>query len=115
MPATDFALPEPELAKPAEMLRVESPAETRVFCVDLLRGVVMILMAVDHAHFFFRTANSVPEYLPDSSPAQFFTRWITHFCAPWFIFLAGTSAFLLRSAASPGPKSHDFCGLGGCG
>lgn len=67
---------------------------TRLASVDLLRGLVMVLMALDHAHFFFRTANSVPEYLPGSSASLFFTRWITHFCAPAFFFLAGAGAFL---------------------
>jgi len=51
-------------------------------------------MALDHSHFFFSSANSVPEYLPGSSVALFFTRWVTHFCAPAFFFLAGTGAFL---------------------
>lgn len=69
-------------------------ATTRLSSIDLLRGAVMVLMVLDHAHFYFARANSVPEYLPESSPALFFTRWITHFCAPAFFFLAGTGAFL---------------------
>lgn len=68
--------------------------KTRLASIDLLRGAVMILMALDHSHFFFCRAGSVPEYLPESSPALFFTRWITHFCAPAFFFLAGAGAFL---------------------
>jgi uncharacterized membrane protein len=54
----------------------------------------MVLMAIDHSHFFFAPGNSVPEFLPESSVALFFTRWITHFCAPAFFFLAGTSAYM---------------------
>lgn len=60
----------------------------RVVSVDILRGIVMVLMAVDHVRVF----SGLPAGGP--TPGIFFTRWITHFCAPWFIFLAGTSAFL---------------------
>ena len=56
--------------------------------VDVVRGVVTLLMAIDHV----RVYSGLPAGGP--APAIFFTRWITHFCAPAFIFLAGTSAFL---------------------
>ncbi len=56
--------------------------------VDVLRGAVMVLMAIDHV----RVYSGVPA--GGSDPGVFFTRWITHFCAPAFVFLAGTSAFL---------------------
>jgi uncharacterized membrane protein len=60
---------------------------TRVAAVDLIRGAVMILMAIDHVRVY--------SGLPAGGPTVgiFFTRWVTHFCAPAFIFLAGTSAF----------------------
>lgn len=60
---------------------------SRVASVDLIRGAVMILMAIDHV----RVYSGVPAGGP--TPGVFFTRWITHFCAPAFIFLAGTSIF----------------------
>jgi len=60
----------------------------RVASVDLIRGAVMILMAIDHV----RVYSGLPAGGP--TPGIFFTRWITHFCAPAFIFLAGTSAAL---------------------
>jgi uncharacterized membrane protein len=60
----------------------------RVASIDLVRGAVMILMAIDHV----RVYAAVPPGGP--TPGVFFTRWITHFCAPAFLFLAGTSAFL---------------------
>jgi len=63
-------------------------AKPRVASVDILRGMVMVLMAIDHVRVF----SGLPAGGP--SPGIFFTRWITHFCAPWFIFLAGSSAFL---------------------
>jgi uncharacterized membrane protein len=60
----------------------------RLASIDIVRGAVMVLMAIDHV----RVYSGVPAGGP--SPAVFFTRWVTHFCAPAFIFLAGTSAFL---------------------
>ena len=64
-----------------------SPTTSRVASIDLIRGAVMILMAIDHVRVF----SGVPAGGP--SPGVFFTRWITHFCAPAFVFLAGTSIF----------------------
>ena len=63
------------------------PGKTRIQSIDLIRGAVMILMAIDHVRVFA----GVPAGGP--SLGIFFTRWITHFCAPAFLFLAGTSAF----------------------
>jgi len=60
----------------------------RVQSVDILRGIVMILMAIDHV----RVYSGIPAGGP--TPGIFFTRWITHFCAPAFVFFAGTSALL---------------------
>jgi hypothetical protein len=62
-------------------------ATTRIASVDLIRGAVMILMAIDHV----RVYSGLPAGGP--TPGIFFTRWVTHFCAPAFLFLAGTSAF----------------------
>ena len=67
---------------------ISTPATVaRIASVDLIRGAVMILMAIDHV----RVYSGLPAGGP--TPGIFFTRWITHFCAPWFIFLAGTSIF----------------------
>src|SRR5689334_23538645 len=60
----------------------------RIAGIDVLRGLVMVLMAIDHV----RVYSGVPAGGP--SAGIFFTRWVTHFCAPAFVFLAGTSAFL---------------------
>jgi uncharacterized membrane protein len=62
---------------------------SRIGSVDLIRGVVMVLMAIDHV----RVYSGVPAGGP--TPGIFFTRWVTHFCAQAFVFLAGTGAFLL--------------------
>ncbi len=69
----------------------------RIAAIDWLRGIVMILMALDHASWFFNAqrifADSVLLFEPGARFAadQFFTRWITHICAPTFLFLAGAS------------------------
>jgi uncharacterized membrane protein len=94
MGAANIAPGLPGLVSATQTARSDRSAMPRVVSVDLLRGAVMILMALDHSHFFFSKANSVPEYLPGSSVPLFFTRWVTHFCAPAFFFLAGTGAFL---------------------
>ena len=71
----------------------EAPAAAvrgaRISSIDILRGAVMVLMAIDHV----RVYSGVPPGGP--SAGVFFTRWVTHFCAPAFAFFAGTSAFLL--------------------
>jgi uncharacterized membrane protein len=69
--------------------------KSRVESVDALRGLVMIIMALDHVRDFFSSAamRFSPEDLTRTTPALFFTRWITHFCAPVFMFTAGLGAF----------------------
>ncbi|WP_158678230.1 DUF1624 domain-containing protein [Pseudoalteromonas sp. T1lg23B] len=70
----------------------EQPA--RLLSIDLLRGLIIILMALDHTRNYWGVTPFSPTDLEMTNWAWFFTRWITHFCAPLFVFLTGVSAFL---------------------
>lgn len=67
---------------------------SRIESLDILRGLVMILMALDHTRDYFHLGMVDPNNLATTTPLLFTTRFITHFCAPVFVFLAGTSAYL---------------------
>ena len=66
----------------------------RVVSIDVVRGLVMVFMALDHVRYWFTDVPFSPENLDRTWPMLFYTRWVTHLCAPGFFFLAGVSAWL---------------------
>src|SRR6187549_523889 len=84
------------------------PTNTRIESIDLLKGLVMVIMALDHVRdyfhysaFFFDPADPNLTTIP-----IFFTRWITNFCAPAFSLLAGVSAYIIGRRKSKGELSE---------
>ena len=78
----------------------------RIEAVDVVRGVIMIIMALDHTRDFFGIPGQNPTDLATASHALFLTRWITFFCAPVFFLLTGTGAYLSLRRKSPGELSR---------
>jgi Predicted membrane protein len=82
-----------------------TPLRQRVDVVDVVRGIIMVLMALDHTRDFFGNASASPTNLATTTEALFFTRWVTHFCAPTFFLLTGTGAYLSRRRRTLGDLS----------
>ena len=78
----------------------DSRTRIRIESIDIARGLVMILMALDHTRDFFGVAGINPTDPATTTIPLFFTRWITHFCAPTFFLLTGTGAFLAHRRKS---------------
>ena len=82
----------------------------RVFSIDFTRGLVMIIMALDHVRdlMHVHSITQSPTDLSTTSPMLFFTRWITYLCAPIFIFLAGASAYVSLKKRGNIPEGRKF-------
>lgn len=81
-----------EVAAPRRTPRIES--------IDVARGLIMVIMALDHSHDFFGNFAASPTDLATTTAALFFTRWVTHICAPTFFLLTGAGARLTRGRMS---------------
>ncbi len=86
-------------------MRMNLPTR-RVSSIDVLRGVVMILMTLDHVRDYLGNAADNPTNLATTTVPLFFTRWITHFCAPAFFLLTGTGAYLMSRRMAPARLSR---------
>lgn len=84
----------------------------RLPAIDVLRGIVIVLMALDHTRDFFAATPFEPTDLLHTSPGWYWTRWITHLCAPTFVLLAGISAFLRQQKAGRANNSRYLLGRG---
>lgn len=80
----------------------------RIASVDILRGIIMVIMALDHTRDYFTNFYNDPTDLSVATTPMFLTRWITHFCAPVFVFLSGTSAFLSFSKGKTKKEAAGF-------
>jgi uncharacterized membrane protein len=83
-------------------------APQRIASVDIVRGAVMVLMALDHVRDWVSNIRIRPEDLTRSWATLFFTRWVTHFCAPTFFLLAGVGIGILASRGAPGSNLTRF-------
>jgi uncharacterized membrane protein len=90
----------------AQTVALPTSARQRLDHVDLLRGLVMVIMVLDHVRAFFTNAHFDPTDLTRTDLALFGTRWITHFCAPVFVFLAGASAWIAGTRRTTGELSR---------
>src|SRR5437870_4806436 len=82
----------------------------RIYSVDFLRGVVMMIMLLDHTRDFVHHGALLadPTDLATTNVSLFFTRWITHYCAPTFVFLSGVSIYLQRLAGKTNEELSRF-------
>src|SRR5215470_17300255 len=98
----------PTIDRVETRIELPQPKSSRLASVDILRGVVMVLMALDHTRDFMWSGHFAPEDLAHTNGWVFFTRFITHYCAPVFAFLAGTGAFLSTRRGKSLPQLSRF-------
>jgi uncharacterized membrane protein len=87
---------------------MSTTASRRIESVDIVRGAIMVLMALDHVRDYVTNQRVRPEDLSRASAALFFTRWVTHFCAPAFSLLAGVGVGLYMSRGRSAAETSRF-------
>jgi uncharacterized membrane protein len=90
------------------MTSVAVPVKKRIESIDIMRGIVMVIMALDHCRDFLTHLNYDPTDLSKASSFLFLTRFVTHYCAATFVFLAGTSAYLSISRGKTKNEAAKF-------
>jgi uncharacterized membrane protein len=104
MSATEAAIPADRAATSAEAV-APTRALSRLASIDVLRGLVIVIMALDHVRDYFTDVRFDPLDASQTTAILYATRWITNFCAPVFILLAGVSAYLVGKRCTPGQLS----------
>jgi uncharacterized membrane protein len=94
------------IAASASPARAVARASTRLHSIDVVRGLVMVLMTLDHVRHYFTDASFDPLDPDATTIPLYLTRWITHLCAPTFVFLAGVSASLMSQRMAPAQLSR---------
>ena len=89
---------------PIDVPPAPATARGRLDSIDMVRGLIMVIMALDHTRGYFSNAHFDPVNLKDTTVAYFLTRWITHYCAPVFVFLAGTGCYLAGARGMSRPQ-----------
>ncbi len=107
MAMTDSTIAAPETSPYAAAKAGAVPARSRIEVIDVMRGLVMVIMLLDHVRerFYLRVAVSDPMDVATTEPKLFFTRIAAHFCAPMFVFLTGLGAWLYANPANGAPRS----------
>ena len=86
--------------------RTATRATSRLASIDVLRGLVIVVMALDHVRDFFTNVRFDPLDPAQTTAMLYATRWVTNFCAPVFILLAGVSAYLVGKRCTRGQHDH---------
>ena len=103
------ALAVPEQATQAVVTQaIHADKPPRLASIDLLRGLIMVLMALDHTRDFLANARFDPTDMAQTTVPYFLTRWATHYCAPIFMFLAGVGAFMSLSRGRTRAQTSRF-------
>ena len=106
VPSLRDTMAHPHLSRDVSRAPGDAP-RSRLDAIDILRGIVMIIMMIDHTRDFVNAQGFLfdPTDVTRTTVPLFFTRWITHFCAPLFVFLSGASIYLQKMRGKPGLSS----------